>query len=234
MVRCPGWSRCRQLVISIVTGIPSQPQAIDGLRLAAFHSGVVRAGTRLTPTCDGLAAILLTTRIGGFQPLAHLLKGGSVDLSAGVTLLQYLHRRRTACRRSRCTCFSIEPAQRCPGKHYQQGDPENSAQRHEKHAPPAETISPHHISILTFIIYPAGLLPTGHQEGDTQTPFRPEVSLAPITFLSHRLPTVSQSAHGMISTGTVVIPSSRRRLSPDYRQSVLPFRDAGVVKTVVP
>src|SRR6266699_3742675 len=150
-----------------------QLQAFEGLQLPGFLSGVVRTGTRLTPTCYGLVAILLTTRIGGFQPLAHLLKGGSVNLSARVALLQYLHRRRTACRRSRCTRFSIEPAQHCPGKHYQQGDPENAAQRHEKHAPPAETISPHHRSLLTFVIYPAGLLPTGHQEGDRQTSFPP-------------------------------------------------------------
>src|SRR6266487_2062309 len=139
-----------------------QPRAFESLRLPGFLSGVVRTGTRLTPTCDGLAAILLTTRIGGFQPLAHLLKGSSVDLSTRVALLEYLHRRGTACRRSRCTRFPIEPAQRCPDKHDQQGDPENAAQRHEKHAPPAETISPHHRSLLTFVIYPAGLLPTGH------------------------------------------------------------------------
>src|SRR6266700_1158227 len=136
----------------------------------------VPAGVRSwnkVPTCNGLAAILLTTRIGGFQPLAHLLKGSSVDLSTRVALLEYLHRRGTACRRSRCTRFPIEPAQRCPDKHDQQGDPENAAQRHEKHAPPAETISPHHRSLLTFVIYPAGLLPTGHQEGDRQTSFPP-------------------------------------------------------------
>src|SRR5713101_2416751 len=95
-------------------GYTQQPQAFESLRLLGFLSGVVRTGTRLTPTCDGLVAILLTTCIGGFQPLAHLLKGGSVNLSARVALLQYLHRRRAAGGRGAGLGFSFNQARRCP------------------------------------------------------------------------------------------------------------------------
>jgi hypothetical protein len=73
-------------VISIVCANPRQPQIIDGLRLPGFHAGLEWAGICLTPTCYGLVVILLTARIGGFQPLPHVLKGGSVDLAARIAL----------------------------------------------------------------------------------------------------------------------------------------------------
>ncbi len=86
--------------------------------------------------------LLLPWSICSFQPLAHLVEGGCVDLTARIPLAEYVHGGRLSWRRSilvvrpivvrRMQASTAGPAYNARDEERQDDDPENLAQQQKR------------------------------------------------------------------------------------------------------
>src|SRR5581483_235766 len=107
-------------------------------------------------TCQKLSyfrkrSMVLRSRDSCLKAFARVLKCCCVDLASRIALTEDLHCCWSATWLKRFGCPVIEPAYQRPGENDQQGNPYRRTQHHQRHAEPAETISPHHDGILAFL-----------------------------------------------------------------------------------